>query len=639
MCRRATIRFLATLGVLAASGWYAWAQTPNLDWRRIGNSAIELALPSVATGAVDRVWYSEDGSRLYARMASGRTFETTDFEQWRRVQDPSIAPPAQDNPPAASLPETALKLASQAASGRLYGAGRNAYRSDDGGLSWSNLTAYQGASILGDGLSDVAASPRDPDEVVVAASNGVWRSLDAGLSWSGLNQFLPNLPAGRLVSVPNGPRGVRLSVAGGAAEIEWAPGEKTAWKPVDASDVQREKALKSALSQELKHSVTAIATAKDYIYTGDSEGRFQVSPDAGVSWPQQFKLADVMGPVQAIWVDANDPRVAVAVLGARPGSAPNQAKPAYVLRTMNGGVFWDDITANIPETAVAHGVTADRASGAIYVATDAGVFFTITDLASAGRPTSWASLSENLPSASVADVKLDAGANQLYVALDGYGVYATIAPHRFRDARVVNAADYSSRPAAPGTLLSVLGARIESARSANTVVPVLAASDSASQIQVPFEAKGTTVSLSLESAGGALVVGLPLQSVAPSIFVDPEGTPLIMDADSGVLLDATKPAHANARIQILATGFGRVKPDWPTGLAAPLADPPRVLAPVRAYLDRLPMEVSQASLAPGYIGFYLIEIQLPRIVNAGPAELYLEAEGQQSNRVRLYVEP
>jgi uncharacterized protein (TIGR03437 family) len=114
---------------------------------------------------------------------------------------------------------------------------------------------------------------------------------------------------------------------------------------------------------------------------------------------------------------------------------------------------------------------------------------------------------------------------------------------------------------------------------------------------------------------------------------------LILDADSGVLLDSTKPAHANTRIQILATGLGLVKPDWPTGMAAPHSDPPRVVAPVRAYLDRVPVEVTQATLAPGYIGFYLIEIQLPQIVNAGPAELSVEAEGQPSNRVRLYIEP
>jgi len=60
---------------------------------------------------------------------------------------------------------------------------------------------------------------------------------------------------------------------------------------------------------------------------------------------------------------------------------------------------------------------------------------------------------------------------------------------------------------------------------------------------------------------------------------------------------------------------------------------------VRATLDRIPLEVSKAVLAPGYIGFYLIEIQLPKILNAGPAELVLEADGQLSNRVRLYIQP
>src|SRR5580704_4562685 len=638
MCRRATVRLGSAAALLIASSWAAKAQPVNLDWRHIGNSAIELAMPSVTTGPVARVWYSEDGSVLYAQTGSGQIFATTDFEQWKQVQGQSVPPPAPASPESVTVPEAGLMIRSQrAGSSRFYGAGRNAYRSDDGGISWTNLTAYKGASILGGGLVDLAVSPRDPDEVAVASSTGVWRSMDGGLTWTGMNQFLPNLPSGHLRAVPNGPRGVRLALAGGAAEIEWAPGEKTAWRPVDSADLERENDTKAALSQLLKHSISAIATAKDYIYTGDSEGRLQVSPDAGASWPQQFKLAD-LGAVESIWVDANDPRVAVAVLSARPASAQSQSKPTYVLRTMNGGIFWDDITANLPDAAAAHGVAADRASGAVYIATDGGVFFTMTDLASAGSATSWASLSQNLP-AGATDVKLDGGANQLYAAVDGYGGYAAIAPHRFRDASVVNAADYSSRPTAPGALLSVLGTRVESASSANTVVPVLDASNTASQIQVPFEAQGNTFSLSLEAAAGRMTVGLPLQSVSPAIFVDPEGTPLALDADSGVLLDSTKPAHSNSRIQILATGLGLVKPNWPTGLVAPQTDPPRVVAPVHAYLDRTPVVVTQASLAPGYIGFYLIEIQLPQIVNAGAAELYVEAEGQQSNRVRLYTQP
>jgi len=30
---------------------------------------------------------------------------------------------------------------------------------------------------------------------------------------------------------------------------------------------------------------------------------------------------------------------------------------------------------------------------------------------------------------------------------------------------------------------------------------------------------------------------------------------------------------------------------------------------------------------------------LPAIVNAGPAELYITADGQESNRVRIQIEP
>ncbi|MEN6600910.1 MAG: hypothetical protein ABFD86_00735, partial [Bryobacteraceae bacterium] len=44
------------------------------DWRRIGNSAVELNLAAPATGSVERVWYSADGLRLYARVGSGQVY-------------------------------------------------------------------------------------------------------------------------------------------------------------------------------------------------------------------------------------------------------------------------------------------------------------------------------------------------------------------------------------------------------------------------------------------------------------------------------------------------------------------------------------------------------------------------------------
>jgi len=56
------------------------------------------------------------------------------------------------------------------------------------------------------------------------------------------------------------------------------------------------------------------------------------------------------------------------------------------------------------------------------------------------------------------------------------------------------------------------------------------------------------------------------------------------------------------------------------------------------YLDRQPVEVTRAVLAP-YIGFYIVELNVPKIVNYGPAELYLEVAGEPSNRVRVYIQP
>jgi uncharacterized protein (TIGR03437 family) len=328
-------------------------------------------------------------------------------------------------------------------------------------------------------------------------------------------------------------------------------------------------------------------------------------------------------------VDPKDPRTALAALGG--------AKGPRVLRTINGGQFWDDLTADLPEGR-AHGVVADRATGAVYVATEHGVFFTRADLNAAAPPTNWAPLA-GLPEASALDLRLDSDGNQLFVALEGYGVYAALAPHRLGSLRLVNAADFSQRPAAPGSLLSVLGGRVRTARAGALDFPVLAATDSETQIQVPFAVRGGSLSVALDTGQGSFQLALPVENVSPAVFIDRDGTPLVLNADSGLLLDAMNPVHSNGRLQILATGLGRVRPDWPAGMAGPIEEPPKVVAAVRASLDRTPIEVTRAVLAPGYIGLYLVEVQLPAIVNAGPAELHLESEGRESNRVRVWLEP
>jgi uncharacterized protein (TIGR03437 family) len=615
------------IGLVLAVVFLGAAQT-RPDWRKVGGASVELMLASPATGPVERVWYSADGSLLFARTPAGKVFETADFETWA-----AVASVAETNTPisatAARLPEPGARVVSAASNPlKMYSLGRQLLRSEDGGHSWTNLTAYRSESVVGSGQHSLAISPVDPDQLVVANDYGVWRSMDGGLSWAGLNRSLPNLTVRRILSTPVGTVGARIQ-ADRLGVLELPPGG-SAWIPAPGAELLNEAVLRQRYSAVVHVDITVSGSSGDVVYAGSSDGRIWVSFDGGQTFPAPPWQAG--GPVERIFVDAAEPRVALAALGGEKGP--------HVLRTTNSGNFWDPLDGNLPD-APAHGVTAERAAGAVYVATDKGVFFARVDLENASRPDSvaWVSLSDRLPAAAATDVRLDPAGVQLYAALDGPGVFAVAAPHRLRNLRIVNAADFSARAAAPGSLLSVMGGRVNAARGGNLDYPVLAASDSESQIQVPFEAVGPNVTLAFETNAGRVMLIEPVQPVSPAIFMGHDGAPWLYDGDSGLLIDARNTAHSNGRVQIMATGLGKVRPDWPTGLAAPLEDPPVVAASIRATLDGSPIEVSRATLAPGYIGFYLIEVQLPAVTNAGVSELHIAAGGQESNHVQIVIEP
>jgi uncharacterized protein (TIGR03437 family) len=613
---------------LALAGVFLAAAQTQPDWRKVGSSSVDLMLASPATGPVERVWYSAGGSLLFARTPSGKLFETADFETWAAVAD-GVETNALIPATVARLPEPGARVVSTASNpSKIYSLGRHLLRSEDGGHSWINLTAYKSESVVGFGQHSLAISPADPDQLVVANDYGVWRSMDGGLSWAGLNRSLPNLAVRRIVSTPSGTVGARVQVDR-LGVLELPPGGSV-WVPAPGAELPNEAVLRQRYSAMLRAGITVSGSSGDVVYAGSSDGRIWVSFDGGQTFPAPPWQA--AGPVERIFVDAAEPRVALAALGGEKGP--------HVLRTTNSGNFWDPLDGNLPD-APAHGVTAERAAGAVYVATDKGVFFARVDLENASRPDSvaWASLSDRLPAAAATDVRLDPAGVQLYAALDGHGVYAAAAPHRLRNLRIVNAADFSTRAAAPGSLLSVIGGLVNRARGGNLDYPVLAASDAESQIQVPFEAVGPNVSLAFETNAGQVTLTQPVQPVSPAIFVGHDGAPWLYDADSGLPIDARNAAHATGRVQIMATGLGKVRPDWPTGLAAPLENPPVVAASIRAYLDGSPLEVSRATLAPGYIGFYLIEVQLPAVTNAGVSELHIAAGGQESNHVQIVIEP
>jgi uncharacterized protein (TIGR03437 family) len=624
---------VSILTLVLATGFTGWAQD-SPDWRKIGGQAVQLALASPATGPVDRVWYSSDSSVLYARTHSEQTFQTSDFENWV---------PA-DNAPPPELPQTSGIVRAPEAAGvrfvtapatpyRTYALGRYLSRSDDGGRSWSNLTAFRGQSVIGVGQRDLAVSPTNSDQLVVANGFGVWRSMDGGLTWAGLNQFLPNLAVQRILSTQNGTSGTRAYVEWLGAAVELPPGGSV-WQVVPSITLQADAMERQKYSDQLKAEVTAYGQSADgtTVYVGSSDGRLWVSTDSGQHFSNTPDVpAGTNGRVERIVVDGGTRKdLALAVLS---GTGP------HVLRTVNGGSFWDSLDTN-PVLPPAYAVAADFAAGAIYVATAKGVFYSRTDLENAAiNPIPWQSLTDKLPAGRATDVRLDPSGVQIYIALDGYGLWAAMAPHRRQSVRIVSAADFSTRPAAPGSLLSVFGAHVNTAMAGGLNYPVLAAQDTQSQIQVPFEAVGPSVALALETASGSLRVTQAVQPVSPAILVSNDGVAVLVDADTNLPIDGRNTAHSNGRVKIMATGLGRVRPDWQTGQPAPLQNAPVVAAAVRAYLDGVPIQVTKAALAGGYVGFYEIEVQLPAINNAGTSELKISADGQESNKVQIVIEP
>ncbi|MDE3198602.1 MAG: hypothetical protein KGN84_19800 [Acidobacteriota bacterium] len=607
MCRRETgvrIRLIAALVVGALSLPAAQGQT----WTPVGGLTVARGLAGPSSGPIQSVWYSASGNRLLVLTASNRIFETSDFEHWR-LNSTDTAPSAPLAPAVVSLPETSARVV--AGGPRTYARGRdNVFASEDAGRTWVNLTGYNNQSIIGGGFSALAVSPANPQELVAANQAGAWRSMDGGLSWRSLNEGLPNLPARKLIAR-------RVVALADSSVIRLQPG---GW--IEGNGIDPEVAVRAAVERRSGRRFTALAQAGTLIYGGTGDGSLAVSRDGGTTWSDPQHAGNA--PIERLWADRERPESALAASGTR------------LLRTVNGGLFWDDVTGALPEATI-HGISADRAAGAVYVATDRGVFTGNLSLNDAGSAASgWTSISADLPAAAVWDVRLNSD-NTVTVALDGYGIFEAPAPKRAGSVRIVNGADLSDRAAAPGSLISVLGANIRQGTANGTNYPVLAASDQNSQLQVPFETAPGVMQITLEGAAGRWTAPLTVKGASPAIFVDSEGSPLFLDPSSGLVIDAASGIHAGSSVQVMATGLGKVTPDWPTGVPAPVDAPPAVRGQVTAFIDGTPAPVTRATLAPGYVGYYLVEFQVPPIVNQGLSEFRIVMNGEESNRVTLYL--
>jgi uncharacterized protein (TIGR03437 family) len=229
---------------------------------------------------------------------------------------------------------------------------------------------------------------------------------------------------------------------------------------------------------------------------------------------------------------------------------------------------------------------------------------------------------------------------------------------------VVNAADLA-RQASPvaGSVASLFGMHFEPASQDPVVVeingiaaPVFSIADTQINFQVPWELEGAaqaTVTVTVDGIT-SLPVNVALAPLAPGIFSSNsagtgQGSILIASASSsaapaGIAAPAgtfsgARPVTRGETISIYATGLGAVSNQPPTGAPAAINPLSLTVTQPSVLIGGVAGTVQFSGLAPGFVGLYQLNVQIPPDAPSGAAvPVLIDMAGTQSNTVTIAVQ-
>ena len=112
----------------------------------------------------------------------------------------------------------------------------------------------------------------------------------------------------------------------------------------------------------------------------------------------------------------------------------------------------------------------------------------------------------------------------------------------------------------------------------------------------------------------------------------------VFHAGTATPVDSANPATPGEALEIYASGLGPTNPFVPAGAPAPANPPAVTVAQPQATVGRMPARVLFSGLAPGFVGLYQVNIEVPGGAPPGNAiPLALSMAGIASNTVTLAV--
>jgi uncharacterized protein (TIGR03437 family) len=342
--------------------------------------------------------------------------------------------------------------------------------------------------------------------------------------------------------------------------------------------------------------------------------------------------------------DVDTPLVGIGIIGGLADGAANSPPSSADNNVVSGAQIFCNQVDQTPTIAVQHGFyTGIKGINVVAGLLDAAGNQLNQSIEATGNQVNQLSVYDNLVAGVLGDASLFANLAAATGNTISISRISTAANGpQFVTAGVANAASFQQRALAPGSLVSLFGLNLSGAtvQFDSISAPVLFSSSSQLNLQVPWELEGksstsvTVTANSVTSSPQAIPVGV----ADPGIFSmgAPVGGQGAIVNLAGILVDASSPAHAGDYLEIYANGLGPVTNTPQTGAA------PSVLSTLignpAVTIGGVPAPVSWAGLAPGFIGLYQVNVQVPQGIAAGDAvPVVLSTGATASNTVTISV--
>ncbi len=153
--------------------------------------------------------------------------------------------------------------------------------------------------------------------------------------------------------------------------------------------------------------------------------------------------------------------------------------------------------------------------------------------------------------------------------------------------------------------------------------------------QVPFEVTAGAALVRVQRGSETSATqSVQVANVSPGIFtVNQQGTGAgaILHADTFQAVSESDPARPGEFLLIFCTGLGPVDPSVPSGDLAPSTEPlARTVNVPMVNIGGMPAQVTFSGLAPGFVGLYQVNLQVPQGIPSGAQEIEIVINGVPS---------